>query len=259
LLLFLQKKKILAFLGCLLPMTAAPIHFGAERLMLDPLGAVVWPARRLMAVADLHLEKGSAAAARGSLLPPWDSAATLERLAVLLRRHRPATTVLLGDSFHDRAGSGRLGAAERGRLVQFAAATELVWVLGNHDPEAPTGLPGVAVAELVLDGIAFRHQAVPGGVAAARHEVSGHFHPKASVPTRGATVSRPCFVADARRLILPAIGAYTGGLDVHDPAIAGLFPRGGRVFLLGQERLFSFPFQGRAGSRLPAGQGALKL
>ena len=229
--------------------------------MLDPGGGVVWPAQRLLAVADLHLEKGSAAAAKGCLLPPWDSAATLDRLGTLLRRYRPATTVLLGDSFHDRQGAARLGAAERARLAQFARHTELVWVLGNHDPAAPADLPGRAVAELAIAGLVFRHQAQPG----AQHEVSGHFHPKASIPARGATVSRPCFVAGSGRLILPALGAYTvragtrGGLDVHDRAIAGLFPRGGRVFLLGQERLFSFAFAGRGVARLPAGQALLKL
>jgi len=236
-------------------MTAAPLHIGAERLMLDPGGAVVWPAQKLLAVADLHLEKGSAAAVKGSLLPPWDSATTLDRLVLMVRRHKPATTVLLGDSFHDRDGSRRLRPAERERLAVLAAATELVWVLGNHDPEAPAGLPGMVVTELAVGKLVFRHQASPG----AGDEISGHFHPKASVPARGATVCRPCFVADARRLILPALGAYTGGLDVHDPAIAGLFPRGGRVFLLGQQRLFSFPYHGRAGTRLPAVQPGFKL
>lgn len=230
------------------------ICLGPERLLLDAGGAMLWPAQRLLAVADLHLEKGSAAAAQGSLLPPWDSAATLDRMALLLRRHRPAVTVLLGDSFHDRAGAARLPAAERDRLARMAGATRLVWVLGNHDPQAPADLPGEAVAEFLPGGLEFRHQARPG----AALEVSGHFHPKASIPARGATVSRPCFVADGRRLILPALGAYTGGLDVHDPAIATLFPRGGRVFLLGQGRLFGFPYQGRA-ARLPAGQTALKL
>jgi len=236
-------------------MTAAPIHFGPERLMLDPGGALVWPAQRLMAVADLHLEKGSAAAARGSLLPPWDSAATLDRLALLLRRHKPATTVLLGDSFHDRDGAARLRPAERDRLMLLARSTALVWVLGNHDPDAPADLPGTAVQELAIGRFTFRHQAQAG----ATGEISGHFHPKARIATRGATVSRACFVADSRRVILPALGAYTGGLDVHHPAIAGLFPRGGRLFLLGQDRLFSFPYAGRAGAQLPAGQAALKL
>ena len=235
-------------------MTETDVSLGGERLLPDPGGAVLWPARKLMAVADLHLEKGSAAAAKGSLLPPWDSAATLDRLAQLLRRHRPETTVLLGDSFHDRAGAARLGTADRARLALMAQATQLVWVLGNHDPDAPAGLPGTAAAEFALGGLVFRHQAQPG----AAQEISGHFHPKASIPARGATVSRPCFVADSQRLILPALGAYTGGLDVYDPAIASLFPRGGRVFLLGQGRLFSFPYRGRS-ARLPAGQSALKL
>lgn len=241
-------------------MSSAPIHFGPERLMLDPGGAIVWPAQRLMAVADLHLEKGSAAAKRGSLLPPWDSAATLDRLALLLRRHTPATTILLGDSFHDVAGSTRLHPAQRERLALMACATSFVWVLGNHDPQAPPDLPGMAVTELAIGKMVFRHQAElvaprPG----ASHEISGHFHPKASIATRGATVSRPCFVTDGRRVILPALGAYTGGLDVHDAAIAGLFPRGGRIFLLGQDRLFSFPYAGRGAARLPAAQSAHRL
>ena len=235
-------------------MTGLDVDLGPEHLRLDPGGALLWPAQRLMAVADLHLEKGSAAAARGSLLPPWDSAATLDRLAQLLRQHRPEVTVLLGDSFHDRAGAARLGAEDRARLVRMAQATRLVWVLGNHDPEAPADLPGDAMAEFGLGGLVFRHQARPGAV----REVSGHFHPKASIPARGATVSRPCFVADGQRLILPALGAYAGGLDVHDPAIASLFPDGGRVFLLGQGRLFGFPYRGRA-VRLPPGQSTLKL
>ena len=236
-------------------MTAAPIHFGPERLMLDPGGAILWPAQKLIAVADLHLEKGSAAAANGSLLPPWDSAATLDRLALLLRRHKPAITILLGDSFHDAEGSGRLHPAQRERLALIGRTTKLVWVLGNHDPTAPEDLPGDTVTELAIGKLTFRHQAEPG----ATHEISGHFHPKASIPARGATVSRPCFVTDGRRVILPALGAYTGGLDVHDRAIAGLFPRGGRIFLLGQDRLFSFPYAGRAGARLPTPQPALKL
>ena len=222
-------------------MSSAPLHFGPERLMLDPGGAIVWPAQGLLAVADLHLEKGSAAATRGSLLPPWDSAATLDRLALLLRRHKPATTILLGDSFHDSAGSARLHPAQRERLALMARTTRFVWVLGNHDPQAPADLPGLAVAELAIGKLVFRHQAQPG----SSYEISGHFHPKASIAARGATVSRPCFVTDGRRVILPALGAYTGGLDVHDPAIARLFPRGGRIFLLGQDRLFSFPYAGR--------------
>ncbi len=219
-------------------MTLAPLHLAGERLMLDPAGALVWPARRLLAVADLHLEKGSAAAVRGSLLPPWDSRATLDLLAALLRRHSPRTVLALGDSFHDSGGPARLPAADAARLAAMTATAAFVWVRGNHDPAPAAGRGGVSVAEWRDGPLVFRHQAVAG----AAGEISGHFHPKAAVAVRGATVSRPCFVADGRRLLLPALGAYTGGLDVRDPAIARLFPRGGRFFLLGRERLFSFAF-----------------
>jgi DNA ligase-associated metallophosphoesterase len=216
-------------------MTAAPIHMAGERLMLDPEGVLWWPARKLLAVADLHLEKGSSLAARGSLLPPYDSRATLDRLVPLIRRYRPGRIVALGDSFHDRHGAARLAAAEAERLRAIAEGAELIWVLGNHDPLPPAGFPGTVAMEWHEGPIAFRHEG--GG---AMPEICGHHHPKAWVPTRGKAVSRPCFVADSRRLMLPAFGAYTGGLDVRDRAIASLFPRGARVFLLGRGRLYSF-------------------
>jgi DNA ligase-associated metallophosphoesterase len=220
-------------------MTPAPIHLAGERLMLDPDGALFWPARRLLAVADLHFEKGSAAAAHGSLLPPWDTRATLERLAALLRRWQPETVVALGDSFHDAKGASRLHPHDLARLHLFTAAHRFVWVLGNHDPAPPQGIAGSTVTDLRLDPLRFVHQTRPGPAVG---EICGHHHPKASVQTRATAVSRPCFVLDARRLMLPALGAYTGGLDVREPAIAALFPRGGRVFLLGRDRLFSFPY-----------------
>ena len=219
-------------------MTPAPIHLAGERLLLDPEGGLFWPARRLLAVADLHLEKGSAAAARGSLLPPWDTRATLERLAALLRRYGPRTVVAVGDSFHDAAGSQRLQPHDQSRLQAMTSAASFVWVLGNHDPVPPEGTCGTSAAEWREGAVVFRHAAA-AGIGGA--EICGHHHPKAQVPARGTVVSRPCFVFDGRRLMLPALGAYTGGLDVRDPAIAALFPRGGRVFLLGRERLFSFP------------------
>ncbi len=224
-------------------MTAAPIHLGGERLMLDPAGALIWPAGGLMAVADLHLEKGSAFAARGMLLPPWDSKATLDRLALLLRRWKPRIVVALGDSFHDARGAERLDGAQRARLTALASATRLIWVAGNHDPAPQAGLAGEWLEEFRAGPLLFRH--IAGAVGSGEAEISGHYHPKAAVPTRAAEISRPCFVTDARRIMLPAFGAYTGGLDVSDPAIAAVFPRGGRVFLLGQERLFSFVLAAR--------------
>ena len=230
-------------------MTPAPIHLAGERLMLDPDGALAWPAQRLLAVADLHFEKGSAAAERGSLLPPWDTRATLDRLAGLLRRWQPETLVFLGDSFHDSNGAGRLHPQDAERLHRMATAHRFVWVLGNHDPAPPEGFAGTSVADLSLGKLRFVHQSRPGP---AMGEISGHFHPKSLVQTRAAAVSRACFVFDSRRLMLPALGAYTGGLDVRDPAIAGLFPRGGRGFLLGKERLFSFPYApSRARAAIP--------
>jgi DNA ligase-associated metallophosphoesterase len=223
-------------------MTAAPIHLAGERLMLDPMGALFWPAQRLLAVSDLHLEKGSSLARRGMLLPPWDTHTTLERLATLLRRYAPETVVALGDSFHDADGAGRLPATEQARLNGMAAAHRFVWVLGNHDPAPPEGIGGESVAEFALGPMVFRHQAITGPA-----EIVGHHHPKATVPARTGSVSRPCFVFGGGRLMMPAFGAYTGGLDVRDPAIVKLFPRGGRAFLLGKDRLFSFEL-GRGGA-----------
>lgn len=220
-------------------MRAAPLHLAGERLMLDPAGVLYWPAAGLLAVADLHLEKATAAARRGSLVPPWDSRITLDRLLLALVRFRPRIVVALGDSFHDRDAARRLPAAEAARIRRLAETVRLVWVLGNHDPSPPAGLPGEAAQEFLLGPLRFRHQAAEGGPA-HEAELCGHHHPKARVATRGGSVSRPCFVADSRRVILPAFGAFTGGLDVETPAIARLFPRGGRAFLLGAERLFSF-------------------
>ena len=187
-------------------------------------------------MADLHLEKGSAAAANGNLVPPWDTGATLDRLALLIRRWRPATVVALGDSFHDSAGFARMAPGDAARLVAMARTARFVWVLGNHDPELGPGLPGTATACWHFGGLAFCHEARPGHGP----ELVGHHHPKARIPTRAGIVTRPCFVADDNRLMLPALGAYTGGLDIGSPAIASLFPRGGRAFLLGRGRLFSF-------------------
>jgi DNA ligase-associated metallophosphoesterase len=203
-------------------------------------------------VADLHFEKGTAAAARGQLVPPWDTRETLAVLAALIRKYGPRTVVALGDSFHDAKGASRLLARDQAQLADLARETDFIWVRGNHDPSAPEGLPGTDVAEYRQGPLVFRHQATPGKVMG---ELSGHFHPKASIPVRGTQVSRPCFVTDGYRIMLPAIGAYTGGLDMRDGAIAGLFPRGGRVFLVGRERLYSFPFSAnrpaRAASQSP--------
>jgi len=234
--------------------TAAPIHLGGQRLLLDPLGGAILPDAGALVVADLHFEKGTACARRGQLVPPWDTGATLERLALLMRRYKPRTVVALGDSFHDRHGAGRMAPHDAARLRAMTDSAAFIWVLGNHDPTPPAGLPGVAADEWVHGDLVFRHE------AAARSrtrdprdsggELCGHHHPKASIDTRAGRVTRPCFVLDQHRLMLPALGAYTGGLDVGNPAIARLFPHGGRAFLLGQGRLFSFTLSQAQGAQL---------
>jgi metallophosphoesterase superfamily enzyme len=149
--------------------------------------------------------------------------------------------ILLGDSFHDAAGASRLAPEDAAQLRRLLTGREVVWVLGNHDPTPPADLPGAAVESLADGPLRFRHI---GGAPLARGgeaEISGHFHPKATLSTRAGAVTRACFVGDGRRLVLPALGAYAGGLDLADAAFAPLFPRGARAFLLGQERLHSVP------------------
>ncbi|MEE3502455.1 ligase-associated DNA damage response endonuclease PdeM [Acidiphilium acidophilum] len=214
-------------------MNAAPIHRAGHRFMLDPAGVVIWPARRTLIVADLHLEKASASAARGSLVPPYDTRTTLDRLALLLRHYAPETVIALGDSFHDAAGPARLAAEDAARLARLEAAHQFVWIAGNHD-QAVGGMESWHE-----DHCVFRHEA--SEVAAGMVEFSGHFHPKARIATRAAAIGRPCFVTDQHRVLLPSFGAYTGGLDVTAAPIRALFPRGGQVFMLSRDRVFAFP------------------
>lgn len=211
---------------------------GAD-LLADRSGALFWPAQRTLIVADLHLEKGSAFAERGQLLPPYDTAATLERLEEAVDRHRPERVVALGDSFHDQRAADRLAPRDGDRLRTLTAALDWIWVCGNHDPAPPETWGGTVADEVVLGPLRFRHEAQTGQPAAG--EVSGHFHPKAAVQLRVKRVTGRCFVTDGRRLILPAFGAYAGGLDVLDPAIAALLVPRFKVYLLGRDRLFPFP------------------
>ena len=206
-------------------------------LRLDPSGAAWWPEQRLLIVADLHLEKGSAFARRGVLLPPYDTHATLTRLESLVDRVRPRTIVSLGDAFHDGRAVETLDESAARRLRRLIAAVRWVWVAGNHDPRPPPGLGGEAVSELLLDGLALRHLAD----RADRPRLAGHLHPKARVAGSGRSLTRPCFVGDGRLLVLPAFGAFTGGLNVLDPAMASLFPSGFSAWLLGHGRIFGVP------------------
>lgn len=204
-------------------------------LQADVSGALFQPDAGALIVADLHLEKGSHFARRGQFLPPYDTRATLEKLARVIRRFRPRRVVCLGDSFHDAEAGDRIAAADRDALRRLVRAQRWTWILGNHDPAIPEDFGGECAAKVEIETLVFRHEPGP---APALGEICGHLHPKASVSTRGRRVTAACFVSDGNRLVMPAFGAYAGGLDALDPAIAGLFGRAGfRALLLGTERL----------------------
>jgi DNA ligase-associated metallophosphoesterase len=207
-------------------------------VVADASGALYLPSRNCVVVADLHLEKGSAYAPGGQFLPPYDSAATLTRLAEVLARLRPRRVICLGDSFHDPDAGARLGDGERDRLRQLTGAHDWTWIAGNHDPDPPAELGGRVADSLTLGALVFRHEPT---AAPAAGEIAGHFHPKACVKVRNRRLTRACFIGDGQRLILPAFGAYTGGLCVLHSEIARLFPRGFRVSLLGRDRVHDYP------------------
>lgn len=213
-------------------------RLGRQHFVARVSGALWWPAERLLAFADLHFEKGSSYARHGLMLPPYDTRETLLRMTAEIDRLDPATVVCLGDTFHDLGAWARMHREDAALLVALAHRRHWVWVAGNHDAEIPAVLPGVIVAELECRGVMLRHLAANG---AAASEISGHFHPKVCVRANGKAVVRRCFLEDGRRLVLPAFGAYTGGLDTDDPAFQPLFPGGFRAHVLGQRGVYSLP------------------
>ena len=227
------------------PGAAARLAVNGAELRADVSGALHWPAQETLVVSDLHLEKASSFAARGHLLPPYDTSATLRGLEALVARFRPARVVSLGDSFHDPAAAERLDDAAAERIRALTRGRDWIWICGNHDPAPPQDWGGRVLGELTLGPLVFRHQALAEGPFEG--EVSGHYHPKASVRVRSRRLTARCFVTDGRRLILPAFGAFTGGLDVLNPAIATLFGAGFVAHLLGRDRVFAFPSAALAG------------
>lgn len=215
----------------------AVIRIAGIDLVADPAGALVWPEERLVVVSDLHLEKGSSFAARGMLLPPYDTAATLSQLAAVIARHDPRCVIALGDSFHDRTAHERLSDGDSGTLVALRARRDWIWIAGNHDPDLPTNFGGTVAAEMALGPLCFRHE--PTG---AEGEIAGHLHPYARVLTRARAVSRRCFAADGHRIVMPAFGAYAGGLNIRDAAFAAVLRISAlTAHLLGDGRLHAFP------------------
>jgi len=219
------------------------IAVNGETVLLDASGAAFVEAHSTLIFADLHFEKGSSYARSGQLLPPHDSRATLLKLVDAAGRHRPARIIALGDSFHDREAGARVGGEERALLDSLAGPAEFIWVAGNHDPETPGWAKGSRALEIRLGGLMLRHE--PGW---ERHpgEVAGHLHPCATASKWGRSVRRRCFVSDGMRLVLPAFGAYAGGLDVREDAIAGLFGGAYHAYMLGSRRVYAVAQRRRA-------------
>lgn len=216
---------------------------GAD-VMLRCSGAMWLKAELTLVVADLHLEKGSSYASRGQMLPPYDTRDTLARLQAEVDTLNPTAVVLLGDTFHDRKSEGRLAEDDAERLRALARSCRLIWVIGNHDADGPQALPGETAAELSLCGLTFRHEPQQGSQAG---EIAGHLHPAAKVKAARGTVRRRCFVTDAERAILPAFGAYAGGLNVRDAAFSGLFARPPMAGALGKGRVHAIGWRSLTG------------
>ena len=212
------------------------IEVNGERLLLDSSGALWWPGERTLVFADLHFEKGSAYARSGQMLPPYDTRATLARMEAVVANYQPRRAIALGDSFHDGGAADRLHVHERDMLARLGKSADWVWIAGNHDPAPPPWLSGIVCEEVAIGGLVFRHEP---GAAAARGEIAGHLHPCKSIVRRGRSLRRRCFVSDGMRLVMPAFGAYAGGLDVRDVAVRSLFGAEFLAYMLGMRRVYA--------------------
>lgn len=199
-------------------------------------GALYWPAEDALIVSDLHLEKGSHFASRGQMLPPYDTRETLRRLAEVIDAYGAETVIALGDSVHDGDAAGRIDPSDLETLRIMQDEREWIWVTGNHDPVVDPVFGGTALKSLTVEGITLRHEPRSG---AATHEIAGHFHPAARLVLHGTSLRRPCFVSNGRRLIMPAFGAFTGGLNILNDAFEPLIGIDGMsVWMLGQEGVY---------------------
>lgn len=215
-----------------------PFSFAGETFTATADGALFWPRENALLVADLHLEKASWFARLGQFLPPYDSHATLSALAQAVERTGAERLYCLGDSFHDSFGCDRLPASARELLTALTATLDWTWIVGNHDPGFADHCGGRLAEQVEIGGIILRHEAVRGD---PRPEMSGHYHPKLRVSLSGRRVSRRCFVVSATKLILPAFGSLTGGLDAHHPEILGSVGDGAAALVPVSDRLLRFP------------------
>lgn len=214
------------------------IRLAGVELLPDLTGALYMPDDRTLIAADLHFEKGSSRRANGVHLPPYDTRSTLALLAHAVARWRPERLVLLGDSFHDEQGPKRLDAADMAGIDALGQAAEIIWITGNHDPVLDADLPGTVAHEMWLGPLVLRHEPHPG----VANEIAGHLHPVAAVQRRGRRLRRRCFASDSERLILPAFGAYAGGLSVLAEPFAPLFAgRGFTAWLIGRNAVHRVP------------------
>jgi uncharacterized protein len=217
------------------------ISLGGIKFVPHISGALYAPDFKTLLVADLHLEQGTSLARRGIHVPPYDTGMTLALLESVLAETRPWRLVLLGDSFHDAGAHAMIDADNRTKLLQITSETETIWISGNHDPEPLLGIGGICVAEHHLDHIRLRHQPK---ARLDHNEIAGHLHPGATVVQRGIAARGKCFVADGRRIIMPAFGAYTGALNVRSPAFANLLSEEqGQVWLIGKQAIHRLPLR----------------
>lgn len=210
---------------------ALAVRVADVEVVLRASGALWLAQERMLVVADLHLEKGSAYAARGQLLPPYDTRETLDRLEREIAALAPRCVVLLGDTLHDGEASIRIAETERARIAALSNRVRLIWVRGNHDPDGAGDLGGETAPLVKVAGLTLQHDPSPGPVVG---EIAGHLHPCARIQGPAGGVRRRCFASDGRRLILPAFGAYAGGLNLRDSAFANLFERPPVGFALGR-------------------------
>ena len=218
-------------------MPPSAFTFAGQHWLALPQGALFWCERQALIVADLHFEKASAYAVRGQMLPPYDSAATLDALDAAIAATTPREIWCLGDSFHDMGAGERMASDTRARLTCLTGLCRWTWITGNHDPDASAGLGGEIFDEALIDGVMLRHEAQRGETGP---EISGHFHPKWRLSLRGRSVSRRCFVMGASKLIVPAFGALTGGLDAGALPIRSLIGGGGEALIPLNDRLLRF-------------------
>lgn len=215
-----------------------------QQFYCDHEGCLFWPEQKCLIVSDLHLEKAAAFASGGSMLPPYDTRATLARLQNCIQHWQPQTVISLGDSFHRDNSADQMCAEDRDHLRSVMQDLKWVWIAGNHDPQPPSGFGGIYTEEYQIGELCFRHhqlQAQPSDTANITGEVSGHLHPVAVIKRRGKTMRRKCFASDGHRLIMPAFGAFTGGLNVKSQPFAGIFnTQSLKVWMLGRDRVYEF-------------------